>query len=524
MGSGRGVVLLCSIIVGCGGTGTGTGGSGDTGQENEPPIESAPSGGDGERTGAPPVPTAPPTPSTPSGASPTLGTAHLVKDIFPPFNASPWTGFGPGLLVDFQGRLFFAAFFEDGRTGLWTSDGTEAGTVQVKDFPAFQDTGVKELTPLGNRLFFAAGDAAHGQELWVSDGTPGGTRLVKDIAPGAGSSSPFALTPVNGSLLFFCFRPETATSPGRTELWRTDGSEAGTVLVRDMGPDSSLSASRVRVGDTLFFSFTDAAHGTELWKTDGTESGTVIVKDIQPGAAHSYPSQLQALGSSVFFFTFTPTQGRELWRTDGSEAGTTRVREISAGPEGPTASLLPGNTDGNLYLTLSEPSDQLMRLYALEPDGAGAVQERLVTTLPNTYAQQADALPYITTSTRAGGKLFFGQALSSPGPSPRDVQLWVTDGTAAGTRMLSRPLSRSDEFTTGLHALDDRILYSSTSDAEGLEPWVSDGTAAGTHLVQDITPGASSYPHDFTRVGSSVFFVATDSLHGSELWVLPLED
>ncbi|WP_257446543.1 ELWxxDGT repeat protein [Archangium lipolyticum] len=523
MGSWRGVVLLCSLVVGCGGAETGTGGSGDSGQENELPPESAPSGGDGERTGAPPAPTPPPAPATPPGA-PTLGTAHLVKDLFPPSSASPWTGFGPGLLVDFQGRLFFGAFFEDGRTGLWTSDGTAAGTVQVKDFPAFQDTGVKELTPLGQQLFFASGDTAHGQELWVSDGTPGGTRQVKDIAPGAASASPYALTPLNGSLLFFCFRADPATSSGRTELWKSDGTEAGTVLVRDMGNDSSLSFSRVRVGNTLFFSFTDPAHGTELWKTDGTGAGTVLVKDIQPGTAHSYPTQPQALGTSVFFLTSTPSQGRELWRTDGTEAGTTRVREIAADPQGPTATLLPGSTDNQLFLALADPSDQLMRLYSLELDGAGAVQERLVTTLPNTYAQQPDALPYITTATRAGGKLFFGQALSSPGPSPRDVQLWVTDGTAAGTRMLSRPLSRSDEFTTGLYALDDRILYSNTSDAEGLEPWVTDGTAAGTRLVQDIASSSSSYPHGFTRVGSSVFFVATDSLHGSELWRLPLED
>jgi ELWxxDGT repeat protein len=453
-----------------------------------------------------------------------LGTAHLVKDLFPPSDAWPGAGFGPGLLVNFQNHLFFAAFFEDGRTGLWTSDGTEAGTVQVKDFPAFQDTGVRELTPLGSRLFFAAGDAAHGQELWVSDGTPDGTRLLKDIEPGAGSASPYALMPLKGSLLFFCFRPDTATSSGRTELWKSDGTEAGTVLVRDMGPDSSLSFSRVRVGNTLFFSFTDAAHGTELWKTDGTEAGTVIVKDIHPGPAHSYPSQPQALGTTVFFLTSTPSQGRELWRTDGTEAGTMRVREISTDPEGPIAYLLPGSTDDNLYLAISDPSDQLMRLYALELGGAGAVQERLVTTLPNTYAHQPDALPYVTTSTRAGGKLFFGQALASPGPSPRDVQLWVTDGTAAGTRMLSHPLSTSDEFTTGLYALDERILYSNMTSAEGLEPWVTDGTAAGTHLVQDLAPEASSFPHGFTRVGSSVFFVARDGIHGSELWVLPLED
>ena len=155
-------------------------------------------------------------------------------------------------------------------------------------------------------------------------------------------------------------------------------------------------------------------------------------------------------------------------------------------------------------------------------DEAGNVSKRRVAALPNPFAGDPDADPYITTFTVAGSKLFFGLAIGSSGPAPRDVQLWVTDGTGSGTKLLHRPLSLSDEFESQLYTLDDRILFAASSEGTGLEPWVSDGTVQGTRMVQDISPGpGSSYPRGFTRVGTSVFFVAHDTAHGDELWVLP---
>ncbi|EPX61618.1 hypothetical protein D187_010237 [Cystobacter fuscus DSM 2262] len=505
----RSAVLLCSLMVGCGG---GLGSETPT-PESELPPAGVPAGGGGDRASAPP-------------ARPTLGTAHLVKDVFPPSDRPSRTDPGPSSLVDFQGRLFFATHYEDGTHALWASDGTEAGTARVKDFPALADTTtdlVTELTPLGSQLFFVAGDAAHGPELWVTDGTSGGTRQVKELTPGTGGdSAPYKLTVVGGQLLFFRYIP--GTDSGHTELWRSDGTEAGTVLVRDMGPDSSLSFSQVLVGNTLFFVFTDAEHGTELWRTDGTAEGTVLVKDIQAGPASAYPAHLQKLGTSVFFLTSTPSYGSELWRTDGTSEGTVRVRELSADSDGPIPNLMEG-PGSQLFLTLSTPSDHLLRLSSLTVDDAGAVQERLVATLPNAFSEQPDSDPLIGTSTVAGGRLFFSVNISSSGPAPRDVQLWMTDGTANGTQQVSRPLSLSDEFQSELFTLDDRILYSNIGEGQGLEPWVSDGTAEGTRQLQDLAPGQDfSYPHDFTRVGASVYFTAYTPGHGAELWVLPLRE
>ena len=56
-----------------------------------------------------------------------------------------------------------------------------------------------------------------------------------------------------------------------------------------------MTGSRPRsltvVGSTVFFTATDATHGTELWKTDGTAAGTALVKDVYPGSIGSYPDE-----------------------------------------------------------------------------------------------------------------------------------------------------------------------------------------------------------------------------------------
>ena len=129
----------------------------------------------------------------------------------------------------------------------------------------------------------------------------------------------------------------------------------------------------------------------------------------------------------------------------------------------------------------------------------------------------------LTVPPGCGGAIIV-MALYALGPAPLDTQLWVTDATSAGTKLLHNPLSLSDEFGSTLYSLGDRVVFSGYEANTGLEPWVSDGTEAGTLLLQNIHASGSSYPSSFTRVGSSkLFFVANDGVHGPELWMMPVE-
>ena len=85
------------------------------------------------------------------------------------------------------------------------------------------------------------------------------------------------------------------------------------------------------VGGTLFFTANDGIHGYELWKSNGTNAGTVLVKDIQPDArgGDDYgPGSLTGVGGTLFFTADDGIHGSELWKSDGTKAGTVLVKDI----------------------------------------------------------------------------------------------------------------------------------------------------------------------------------------------------
>ena len=182
-------------------------------------------------------------------------------------------------LVPFRGECFFIRGTNPG--WLAKSDGTYEGTVDVilPSEGSGKKSWIRSLTPVENLLFFVAGDGiggATGKELWASDGTTAGSHLVKDINP-SGESYPQFLTDLNGELIF-----QATTHQTGAELWRSDGTNVGTQLVSDIAPGETNSSPSdiIARGNVVFFSANDGVHGVELWKSDGTQAGTSMVQDI----------------------------------------------------------------------------------------------------------------------------------------------------------------------------------------------------------------------------------------------------
>src|SRR5262249_25472623 len=147
--------------------------------------------------------------------------------------------------------------------------------VLVKDLsPGANSPAPGGLTNVNGMLFFMAYDRPHGYELWKSDGTAAGTALVKDINTGtvntgAAGSYPGNLTNVNGTLFFTA----DAGPP------QSAGPATATVLGTDVPP-----ANRTNMNGALFFTADGGGgFGRELWKSNGTAAGTVLVKDVMPG-------------------------------------------------------------------------------------------------------------------------------------------------------------------------------------------------------------------------------------------------
>ena len=390
-------------------------------------------------------------------------TTVRVKDIFPGSVPSR-----PRALTNNNSVLFLGARGPAApslASQLWKSDGTQAGTVLVKSGVAFPFLVNEEIVAINGIVYFNAGPTNSDIELWKSDGTDAGTTRVKDIRAGSLGSSPSRLMAVDGVLYFLA-----NDGVSGTELWKSNGTEAGTVMVKDIrpgsgsGPAALFSIPMLAVNGVVYFGATDGVHGFELWKTDGTEVGTVMVKDIFPGPGSSNIRSIVNVGGTLFFDADDGASGREIWKSDGTQAGTMLVRDIRA--------------------------------------GAGSPSPRALTSV-------GDALFFLAIDGVTG------------------VELWTSDGTTEGTRLVKDldPGLAPSQPEFGFAIIDagfDKCLFAASDGLHGLELWRSDGTAAGTVLVADIAAGpASSSPRDLTVVGHRLFFSANDNVSGRELYEIP---
>lgn len=172
-------------------------------------------------------------------------------------------------------------------------------------------------------------DLEHGEELWKSDDTAAGTTMVKDIftSPAFYGSVPEHLMNVNGTLYFtaICCQDGSPTTATGRELWKSNGTAAGTVMVKNINPGAAnmtdFDPLFTNINGTLYFVANDGVHGYELWKSRGTPASTVLVKDINAEGnppSTIYYNNLTNVNGRLFFVVDDGIHGQELWVSDGT--------------------------------------------------------------------------------------------------------------------------------------------------------------------------------------------------------------
>ncbi len=343
-----------------------------------------------------------------------------------------------------------------------TAASAEATTLTASQVANINDTAAgsypTDITIVGNVAYFTSYQAGVGNELWRSDGTSAGTTLVDDIVPGNGGSYPIDLTNVGGTLYF------TATnSAGTNELWKTDGTAAGTEQLTT-GNATPYFSYLTNVGGTVYF-----ASGGALWRSDGTPATTKKVAPIDPG--FGYDAQLTDVGGTLYF-----VDGKQIWESDGTAGGTKVV------PNAPSSGYLSylTNVNGTLYFATSASGGELWK-----SDGTAPGTALVKSGFSGTHL------------TNLNGTLIFDSG----------SELWKSDGTTPGTQAVSAvPL---DGLGNGpdITVVNGKAFFFSQSASSPTTLWESDGTNSGTIQVADLSNDGQIFT-DLTNVGGALFFTS----------------
>lgn len=334
---------------------------------------------------------------------------------------------------------------------IWKSDGTAAGTTLVYSFTpsaGFSNVGIFYSVPAhyknysvdGNILYFSAFDATNGKELWRTDGTPAGTIMIKDIKAGTGTSQSSGFCKIPSTTLFI------AQSVGlESKLWKTNGTTVGTEQIPVAEPFYIVNQDMAKLGDKVIFFAHNTVDGYEPYVSDGTAAGTFMLKNINP-SGNSLTTQAMGLhlkiaGQYCYFIANNGTTNA-LWRTDGTIAGTIEV----------IPNVTNGISDAGYSTTDAE------NIWFVNYTGTNATQ-----------------------------------------------QLYKSNGTVEGSSLIYSNLSYAQNLTTYKGALwfqsrDVGQLYNA-------EVWRSDGLTLNTELALDVAAlSGSSDPYAFFELNDKLYF------------------
>lgn len=451
-------------------------------------------------------------------------------------------------------KIFFAKNTVAGSDPrLYTSDGTLAGTTLLDINPGTATNVTDDLTAAGSLLYFHASTTAAGSEWWaLNTNTMLSTML--EITPGSGSTASSRWIAADTGQLFF--RADNGTGNG-FEPWISNGTVPGTQMVDNLAPGAedgwSNSNWPVVAQGKFFFDTRIIEANPELWRSDGTAAGTVqVTHNIDYRNAGSDPGDITESGGAGFFCA-ADEDGRELWRTDGSTAGTLQVHDLNVGNASGCLDDWVVSAGGFIYFYGSDGTNsglwksdgttatavrslntiqQVVTIgsviYFRGDDGSGFGQELWSSDgSPDGTAMLKDIYtPAGQSSNIQGLSVVNGKLVFSARNVDNGTELWVSNGTGSGTLVLRNiaedfvgnpPTSSSPNHLT---VIGTKLYFSADNQTDGNELWVTDGTSVGTLFVDDIGPGAlDGDPREFVALGSYVYFNANENGgRGEELW------
>lgn len=448
-------------------------------------------------------------------------TPVLVKDIWPGASGSRYDPREPSSAGTAAGRAYVGGGFSFhglGCGGMWVTDGT-APLRQLVDGLCVSGRGAE----LNGSLVFAASDSARGA-LWRSDGTTAGTSLVKRLGGGSPSIPGLArLLTAAGGKVFFSLDDGIHGS----ELWASDGTEAGTAMVVDAtpGPGGTMDSFSTIVASGGGVFFTTCTPACALWKSDGTAAGTLPLVNLMA-------SSLATIGTTLYFTEI----GQNLWKSDGTPAGTVKFADVANVAE-LTA------VDNTLFFRACDPTNGC-ELWKSDGTGPGTALVKDVTPGPGGDARYftpfgndllflagaSSSLVLWRSDGTDAGTIPLAPVSGQPASSAvaggtyfllTDAHLYASNASAAGTQVIldvPAPPAAGVVFGFGLTALGGVVVFG-LGDAVGPGAYRSDGSAAGTRPLGPVVVASNSaLPGRLTDANGTLFFGADDGVHGFELW------
>jgi len=447
---------------------------------------------------------------------------RMIADLVPGSNGSSYYG---GKVTAFGDRIVFAGYDADHGfdTSLWVSDGTAAGTHELRDVAGTSITvTMQSFAVIGGTVYFPARSGPIGDELWKSDGTVAGTSLVSDIVPGFDGSNPRALVALGDKVYFVAYTPATGST-----LWVTDGTAGGTHTVTHT--PLTVGNELWNAGGVLYFAGANKLNGFEPWKSDGTEAGTAMITNLAvDDAPSSTPDNLTAAGDWLYFEAwdgFDPfvngVPQSSLWRTDGTPQGTLKLTAKRGTPYYAAGHSLLFNDNGVFgnspvwqsdgtpegtaeakEFALRFPSPQRVDFVNGGVIFASTEFDQWATTLaPGSPAVRLGSPRGSAFADFAGRTMYFTNDQFS-----NHSALWTSDGTAAGTFAVVPDLGTNQTSFANRFVVGGGFFYFTTVG----KLWKSDGTFEGTTVVKQFP----TTPEQIVATSKNVFFRV-----GPELWV-----